>query len=170
MTHVHGEPPTNSSLLSDEKNGEVPVVEERLSIALAKEDYWAQAPPGYSTFGEYSTPAQPSEGVDDTGLTIRAMIPMPDQSTREALNYYTGTALAYDARVLFTQPLLSNLTRCGDYHNRICGQVAHKASVQDLVTTKESIAFNCSLSTVLQCEKCDRSTTSGSSCDSLDGV
>lgn len=126
-------------------------VEEQLAlqnVIRAAQDYWVQAPSAFQVFGEYSVPTKPVDGVDDTGLFIRSMIPISNHTERESLHSYIGPSFSYDARVVCTGPILSELAPCGLYGS-ICGQVAINASVQDLVTATASVPFNCSYSQAL---------------------
>ncbi|KAJ3455292.1 hypothetical protein MRS44_013892 [Fusarium solani] len=67
-------------------------------------NYWLNKPSLSEIFAEYSQPGKSADGVDDTGPTIRAFIPIPIQSERENLRTFKGMARAFDARVACISP------------------------------------------------------------------
>ncbi|KAF4458420.1 hypothetical protein FALBO_14846 [Fusarium albosuccineum] len=67
-------------------------------------DYWSQRPSASEVFAEYSQPVDAPDGVDDTGPTIRAFLPVPLQSEREILRSFNGMARVFDARVVCVRP------------------------------------------------------------------
>jgi hypothetical protein len=71
---------------------------------VSRSNYEERLATEYPTFGEYSIPPKPQEGVDDTGVVIRSLIPISSQNARENLVSYTGPAYAFDARTACVQP------------------------------------------------------------------
>ncbi|KAF5009363.1 hypothetical protein FDECE_4419 [Fusarium decemcellulare] len=67
-------------------------------------DYWYQRPSASEIFAEYSQPVDAPDGVDDTGPTIRAFLPVPLQSDRETLRSFKGRTRVFDARVVCVRP------------------------------------------------------------------
>lgn len=60
---------------------------------------WSRNPPSYPAFGEYSRQLAPIDGVDDTGVLLRAFVPFADAQSRETLRNYSGPAMVLDSRV-----------------------------------------------------------------------
>ncbi|KAK0640636.1 hypothetical protein B0T16DRAFT_200847 [Cercophora newfieldiana] len=53
----------------------------------------------YPAFAEYSEPPYTAEGVSDTGVTLRALLPFQAPQDRQMLKTYSGFATVMDARV-----------------------------------------------------------------------
>lgn len=67
--------------------------------------------PSYQAFGEFSKPLPSTpEGVDDTGILLRAFLPFGDAKSRQTIRNYTGKAMVLDSRVSCQKPAFSNLT------------------------------------------------------------
>lgn len=60
---------------------------------------WTRNPPAFPAFAEYSEPLAVPDGVDDTGILLRAFLPFPDAESRETIRNYTGTTMVLDSRV-----------------------------------------------------------------------
>jgi hypothetical protein len=60
---------------------------------------WVRNPTVYPVFGEYSQRAPSQDGIDDTGVLLRALLPFSSQQSRETVINYTGKAVVLDARV-----------------------------------------------------------------------
>lgn len=60
---------------------------------------WSRNPPSYPAFAEYSAEVPPVEGVDDTGVLLRAFLPFADAQSRETIRDYSGHAMVLDSRV-----------------------------------------------------------------------
>ncbi|KAF6830313.1 hypothetical protein CMUS01_07810 [Colletotrichum musicola] len=75
---------------------------------------WQRSPVLAHTFAEYSEPAKPVDGVDDTGITIRALLPIPQQKTRKKLRDFQGMARVIDSRVLCMRPDILGVQHCED--------------------------------------------------------
>ncbi|KAF6807911.1 hypothetical protein CSOJ01_07856 [Colletotrichum sojae] len=73
---------------------------------------WQRSPVLAHTFAEYSEPAKPVDGVDDTGITIRALLPIPQQKTREKLRDFQGMTRVVDSRVLYMRPDIQGVQHC----------------------------------------------------------
>ncbi|KAJ3541118.1 hypothetical protein NM208_g4752 [Fusarium decemcellulare] len=70
------------------------------SLSVHGVDYWNQRPSASEIFAEYSQPVDAPDGVDDTGPTIRAFLPVPTQADRETLRSFNGKTRIFDARVV----------------------------------------------------------------------
>jgi hypothetical protein len=72
---------------------------------------WAEKAAFYPAFAEYHEPVDPNDiqdGVSDTGLTLRAFLPILDQQERNSLKSYSGRATVLDARVACMRPNLTD--------------------------------------------------------------
>jgi hypothetical protein len=67
-------------------------------------DYWTARPNAYATFAEYSEPAHIQDGIADTGVTLRGLLPLGQKQNRELLQNYTGMATVFDARITCQSP------------------------------------------------------------------
>ncbi|KAH7018495.1 uncharacterized protein B0I36DRAFT_388692 [Microdochium trichocladiopsis] len=85
------------------------------SISLAGyTDYYIRRPDSFSIFAEYSEPPQSvADDIDDTGLTIRALLPIKEKTDRERIRLFRGTAKMIDARVTCVRPGIAGLRICG---------------------------------------------------------
>ena len=60
---------------------------------------WLRNPSAFPAFAEYSKEVSPLEGVDDTGVLLRALLPLPEAQSRETIQNYSGDAFVLDSRV-----------------------------------------------------------------------
>lgn len=67
-------------------------------------DYWKARPASYPIFAELSQNPIVSEGVKDTGLTLRALLPYAKSDQRTSLRSYIGQTSILDARVTCVRP------------------------------------------------------------------
>lgn len=83
-----------------DQNGTIPTVTHGST--------WSQQLQSYVSFAEYHE--QPSgdsiDGVDDTGLTLRAFLPIVDEQTRFMTASWDGLAAVLDARTVCIRPTL----------------------------------------------------------------
>ncbi|RFU23607.1 hypothetical protein B7463_g12729, partial [Scytalidium lignicola] len=77
---------------------------------LTRGTTWSRKPPFYPMFAEYSEPPFVLDGVDDTGLTLRAFLPFPTAQDRQTIRTYAGRTTVLDARVTCQVPILSSET------------------------------------------------------------
>jgi hypothetical protein len=82
------------------KNGTIPVITHGST--------WDLTVQSYVDFAEYHEPPQVGlpDGVDDTGLTLRAFLPISDQQSRSMVASWDGVATVLDARVVCLRPQL----------------------------------------------------------------
>ncbi|KAI9711675.1 MAG: hypothetical protein M1812_007108 [Candelaria pacifica] len=121
---------TSTVLLADLKQGSVPSLVEGTTTAhnfryspidagswedsgrykhhISRPSTWTRKPPFYPVFAEYSEPPFVQDGVKDTGLTLRAFLPIQSAQGRENIRNYTGKAPVLDARVTCQRPALVN--------------------------------------------------------------
>lgn len=66
----------------------------------------------YPAFAEYADGKvkNGSSGVSDTGLTLRAFLPIDGQGNRSSIHVYNGPATVIDSRVVCVRPNITNLT------------------------------------------------------------
>jgi hypothetical protein len=65
---------------------------------------------GFPAFAEYAEAAKTTtEGIRDTGRSLRAFLPIPIQSTRESVLGYEGMATILDTRVVCVRPKVERL-------------------------------------------------------------
>ncbi|PSN66457.1 hypothetical protein BS50DRAFT_622120 [Corynespora cassiicola Philippines] len=65
----------------------------------------------YPAFAEYSEgmAADGSSGLSDTGLTLRAFLPISRQENRSSIHKYEGFSQVFDTRVVCVRPNITNL-------------------------------------------------------------
>ena len=69
---------------------------------------WTLHPAVFPTFAEHSeVPLHSGYGVSDTGLALRAFLPLRDQQSRYSIRNYTGRATVVDSSVVCMRPELS---------------------------------------------------------------
>lgn len=110
--------------------------------------YWDQLATEYPTFGEYSIPSQPREGVDDTGIVIRSVIPISTKAARESLVSYTGPAHVFDARTVCVQPKIIQLNASYKSLHRIKFIEVTAAPLHELenaILNTTGATFNCDI-------------------------
>lgn len=104
---------------------------------------WTVNPSSYPTFGEYTEPPAQST-QDDTGVVLRAFLPMADAESRQTVRNYTGTALVLDARVSCQAPAFDNLTLSAPFYGNISGTVTNSTAsprLQTIIPTKFLCTF-----------------------------
>jgi hypothetical protein len=109
-------------------------------------NYWNTGMSRFPLFAEISEPVDQIKGVQDTGVSLRALLPFLDSGTRSSLRQYSGPARVMDARVICVTPLLSNLsistTQQGTYRYRaLTGNVTLGAVSPALEPTESAIVF-----------------------------
>lgn len=67
-------------------------------------------PTMYPLFAEYSQPAQKHDGFDDTGVILRAFLPIGSSDLRESIHNYTGLGSIINTRVVCSQPSIETIT------------------------------------------------------------
>lgn len=117
----------------------------------------------YPVLAEYAEPmiANGSSGISDTGLTMRAFLPIDSQGNRSSVHKYTGLAAVVDARVVCVRPnitilasYLDDLDRNREYRSLLfAGNVSIpmdllKEAAASRVVPISQQSFNCSISQV----------------------
>lgn len=115
---------------------------------------WVMNPPSYAAFSEYTEPMKNTNGdVDDTGLTLRAFLPMSDAESRQNLRNHTGLALVIDSRVSCQAPDFQHLSRNALLYGNISGVVANSVDAPDLQQILPT-AFECTFAGFGQMSLC----------------
>ena len=76
------------------------------SRVLSRGTSWSRKASVYPTFAEYSEPPFIEDGVSDTGLTLRALLPYSSAQDREDTYSYNGRTTVLDSRVTCQLPNL----------------------------------------------------------------
>jgi hypothetical protein len=108
-------------------------------------EYWTGSLSAFETFAEYSRLPSPIDGLDDTGLTLRAFLPIGDQKSRETLENFNGTASVFDLSIACARPTLLNLNTCGNNTITLCGNFTLDVSISGLVGFDGPVEFDCKL-------------------------
>ncbi len=110
-------------------------------------NYWTTDPTVFQTFAEHSELGSSSDGVEDTGLTLRALLPFGDANARETIRDFEGMAPVFDARIVCTRPQLTDLIL--DPANpsvlSLMGNYTANPSLPGLAATQPVVPFNCPL-------------------------
>ncbi|KAL8804267.1 MAG: hypothetical protein Q9200_005888 [Gallowayella weberi] len=104
QTPIPGSPSTRMTTTNFvyNTNGTVPY--------LSRGTVWTKKPPFFPTFLEYHEDAENlSSDTADTGLTLRAFLPMESQQQRSMLRDFAGDAIVVDSRVRCVRPQLGML-------------------------------------------------------------
>ncbi|KAK4166954.1 hypothetical protein QBC43DRAFT_349765 [Cladorrhinum sp. PSN259] len=98
-------------------------------------------PQTFPAFAEYSTPIAGDPGTRDTGVSIRAFLPIASQATREATLVFNGVATLLDSRVVCVRPSVSDV----EVHLQkwIVGSLWAENSVPGLTKSAGKANFNC---------------------------
>jgi len=109
---------------------------------------WLRKPSSYPTFAEYSEPVPEVDGVDDTGVLLRAFVPHADAPSREMLADYAGAAYVLDSRVSCQRPRLSDIS-ISMYRDStsafLHGYFAPTRSLPRLYVPEEQTPFSCTM-------------------------
>ncbi|KAI4187076.1 MAG: hypothetical protein L6R41_003060 [Letrouitia leprolyta] len=77
---------------------------------INRQSTWSRKSDVYPAFAEYSEPPFEQEGVQDTGLTLRAFLPYSAVQIRQNTYSYSGRTTVLDSRVTCQRPTLVNAT------------------------------------------------------------
>lgn len=72
-------------------------------------DYSRVTPSTFPTFAEYSETVEVQKDVDDTGTSVRALLPISDSATRESTASYAGWGTLMNSRTLCMSPTAVNV-------------------------------------------------------------
>jgi hypothetical protein len=118
-----------------------------------RQSTWLQSPPTFPNFAEYNEKVPAAEGIDDTGVLLRAFVPFPQTSKRESLRNYSGKASVLDSRVSCQAPILADLNvtyaegwTIIDFKHIISGNFTPSRAADRVPPTSEQTRFWCDLS------------------------
>lgn len=147
---------TSTILLSDLKSGELAATASSRYVmpdlsydsgtsSIPRDSAWSTNPFGFPVFGEYHESMQsPEEGILDTGLLLRAVLPYSTAEDLQTVALYSGNAMLLDARASCQAPQITHLM--GVWSNAsiqsLSGLVSPSQSFIALITVKEK-PFNC---------------------------
>ncbi|KAG4436545.1 hypothetical protein IFR05_007983 [Cadophora sp. M221] len=100
--------------------------------------YTSYRPANFPVFAEYSEPTPRNNShrnIDDTGPIVRALLPIPNPSTREQLHSFSGYGTLLNSHVVCVQPLIRNLTFESKPHgesNRFKPLISGEIAIGDL--------------------------------------
>jgi hypothetical protein len=108
---------TSTLLLSDLKLSMIPGTTENQNISYTKlgstdnqyasdTQLWTSRPQ-YPIFAEYPGVSTTENGISDTGMTMRALIPLASTESRSLLRNYSGPATVFDSRVVCVRPTVN---------------------------------------------------------------
>ncbi|KAF6830751.1 hypothetical protein CMUS01_07626, partial [Colletotrichum musicola] len=119
VSHPRQIPNAHNLILSDLDPTEDDL--KQLSVIDTSEaGHLVQRPLSSEIFAEYSEPGVQLEGVDDTGPTVRAFLPITQRETRETVHMFQGMARVFESRVMCIRP---EILRLQLYQGEICGTV-----------------------------------------------
>ena len=131
----HSSSDTTGTHFRYDSNGSIPF--------LSRGTVWTKKPPFYPTFAEYHEASPGSqEDKSDTGITIRAFLPLPGQEARSLLRNFSGLATVLDSRVQCVRPQITMVK--GHYG---VGALALSGSVS--ANGGQSTNFSCVLPTLV---------------------
>lgn len=90
-----------------------------VTISMAMPDStakWGVGVRQYPSFAEYheGVAADGTSGVSDTGITMRAFLPITGQENRTFIHRYEGMSRVFDTRVVCVRPNITDLKVSGD--------------------------------------------------------
>lgn len=117
--------------------------------SLSATSLWAsQLPTFWPMFAEYSEPPANVDNISDTGVSLRAFLPLQSQADRSSIRNYTGKALVLDSRVTCQKPVLTDIqvdlsSELGPNFGILSGSVSPSTATprQDTV---DAVPFTCS--------------------------
>lgn len=84
---------------------------KQANISKSEVDYSGINPTQFRSFADYATPVGSlQQGVDDTGESVRALLPFASAADRTSLAGYKGMATLMNSRVICMAPDLENIT------------------------------------------------------------
>ena len=117
------------------------------------EELWSNKPPFYPMFAEFSETATPYQdnSIEDTGMTLRAFLPLSSEQTRSLVRNYTGPGTVFDSRVVCMRPSISisDFSSLGDFDGQtlalIQGIVQVSANAPGVYNVPAPTPFECTV-------------------------
>ena len=156
---------TSTALLSDLRPGLVPGNSQSTQLPFRLnetytddssevdeyEELWSNKPPFYPVFAEYSelpTPYQ-DDSISDTGMTLRAFLPLASEQNRTLIRNYTGPATVFDSRTICMRPLI-NVVEIASLGNFDEQSLAGIAGIMEVVSNAPGV-YNVAGPTAFAC-------------------
>ncbi|KAI8936554.1 hypothetical protein NX059_006955 [Plenodomus lindquistii] len=115
-----------------------------LTHRITRESAWTSNPPFYPSYGEYLDGSEvASDGIDDTGVVLRAFLPYATAESRQTLRTYNGKALVLDSRVSCQAPDIRWSQGAG-LSNMLKGEVDKTRNASLLQEIRTSV-FSCAI-------------------------
>jgi hypothetical protein len=73
-------------------------------------DYTTHMPSIYPAFAEYEEPLTKGQQVDETVVTMRAILPISTPSIRENMSNFTGRGMLLSSQVICMTPMIKDIT------------------------------------------------------------
>ncbi|KAI9642407.1 hypothetical protein NHQ30_009212 [Ciborinia camelliae] len=73
-------------------------------------DLMRLSPPSFPIFAEYTELPSQKSGIDDTGVSLRGLLPIGSSTFRENIHNYSGKGTLFNSRVICMRPSLRNLS------------------------------------------------------------
>lgn len=107
---------------------------DHTALKYKSHDYYKQRPSSFASFAEYwEPPINTEDDVDDTGITLRALLPLSSQLERESIRTFRGVARVLDSRVVCLRPQVSNFHVCSDSAGlALCGTISRNSVPSDV--------------------------------------
>lgn len=80
------------------------------AIRLFEPDFTSYMPSTFPTFAEHTESTNSTAGVDDSGLTVRAILPFSSATTRQTMSNYSGPGTVLNSHVVCIKPELRNFS------------------------------------------------------------
>jgi hypothetical protein len=131
---------------------------------IPRDSAWTTNPPLFPTFGEYfEAPVGVENGMTDTGVLLRAILPFGTAEARQRLAQYDGNALVLDARVSCQAPVLTkfNATASSALNRQLVGVVA-PSQKSDMFKSITATPFDCAVAWEGQVSICQIGQPAGS--------
>jgi hypothetical protein len=110
---------------------------------ITRDAAWTTNPPFYPAFGEYTEAIAVTEGISDTGLVLRALLPYATAESRQSLRSYSGKALVLNARVSCQAPIITTFNGT-DLYTQLSG-IVNATRKSDKMQNITAAAFSCSV-------------------------
>ncbi|RYN73554.1 hypothetical protein AA0120_g12602 [Alternaria tenuissima] len=110
------------------------------------EDFWRRRPDQYPSFAELSYPAITARRMLDTGLQVRAFLPIASSDRRSKVRTFSGTAGGVFVRTVCVRPRLDAVFTEVELENRLTGTVwpdLYDDDVTRFGSSSEGKPFDC---------------------------
>ena len=121
-----------------------------VTISMAMPDStakWGVGVRQYPSFAEYheGVAADGTSGVSDTGITMRAFLPITGQENRTFIHRYEGMSRVFDTRVVCVRPNITDLKVNGSYSSSgpiLSGNMAIPSDLEDTAAASHLYVYD----------------------------